>query len=46
MISQLLSFTLKLTADTESNMNALIRMVEYIDGIDQKDRERGSIFIN
>lgn len=30
-ISSVLSFTLKLMADTESNMNAVIRLLDYID---------------
>ncbi|KAL4488820.1 hypothetical protein ABPG72_016473 [Tetrahymena utriculariae] len=30
-ISQVISFTLKLLADTESNMNALVRMIQLID---------------
>ncbi|KAL4440938.1 hypothetical protein ABPG74_009351 [Tetrahymena malaccensis] len=30
-ISQIISFTLKLLADTESNMNALVRMIQLID---------------
>ena len=30
-ISTILSFTLKLMADTESNMNAVIRLLDYID---------------
>ena len=30
-ISAVLSFTLKIMADTESNMNAVIRLLDYID---------------
>lgn len=30
-ISSVLSFTLKLMADTESNMNSVIRLLDYID---------------
>jgi len=30
-ISSILSFTLKMVADTESGMNAVVRMLQYID---------------
>lgn len=31
-ISSIMSFTLRVLADTESNMNAVVRLYDYIDG--------------